>query len=479
MSEQKLANLPSERLVLGGIYQHGIEAFVDVSQILVPESFTDPKNQNLYQIFRICMERGSSVDPHSIYSAACDIGLSKEMESKENVEYLNVIKTTKVNLDNVISHAKIVRRLQFGRELQDTIRESYKSTLNITGTETLSEIQSLAESPIQLLSLKYKKGDESRPELLGAGLEEYVQHLKDNPNTLKGISTGFGCYDRMIGGGLNRQCVDVFAARKKEGKSILADNMAYNICTKNIPTLMLDTEMKKEEHYDRLLAKLAQININDISQATFVNDDKKIIKVDEAVAKLNNLPYTYAKVAGKKFADILSLIRRWLLQDVGYDSSGRLNDCVVIYDYFKMNNTDDMNDLTEWQSLGFQMSALKDFTADYDFPVLTFVQSNRDGINTEDSSIVARSDAIMDTATSLTIYKTKTVEEIANDGGIRCGNKKFVPVMYRHGPGLDNDYVNVMFQGEYGNIYELGTRNNMISSGTFHTTIDEEENKFE
>ena len=86
MSEQKLANLPSERLVLGGIYQHGIEAFVDVSQILVPESFTDPKNQNLYQIFRICMERGSSVDPHSIYSAACDIGLSKEMESKENVE---------------------------------------------------------------------------------------------------------------------------------------------------------------------------------------------------------------------------------------------------------------------------------------------------------------------------------------------------------------------------------------------------------
>ena len=39
----------------------------------------------------------------------------------------------------------------------------------------------------------------------------------------------------------------------------------------------------------------------------------------------------------KNFEDVLSSTRRWLNKEVGYDKdSGKLNDCVLIYDYLKL-----------------------------------------------------------------------------------------------------------------------------------------------
>lgn len=477
----ELNNIPSERLIIGGILQHGLEAFVEASSLLDTESFSDAKHQQIYEVLKLTMQTVEVVDMPSFFSAAKNLGLAKQFE--DGHEYLNSLKAQKVELENVRKHAAIVRRLQFARELQETMREGFKKLSNVTGNETLNDIQAIGESPLQDLCLRYQKGDESAPELIGDGLREYVQNLIDNPDTMKGISTGYTILDMMLGGGCNRQCVDVIAARKKEGKSIICDNVAHFVCQQDIPVLVLDTEMKKSEHYDRLLAKIARISINEISQARFTKDPTLVNKIWAATEELERLPYTYKKVAGKRFTEILSIIRRWLLQTVKYDSSGRLNDCLVIYDYFKINDSSEINaQMQSYQLLGFQMSQLKDFASEYDFPVLTFVQSNRSGITIEDSSIVAHSDSIMDTATSLTLFKSKTPEEIANDGGIRNGNKKFVGCMYRHGPGLENDYVNLRFEGEYGTLTELGTRNNMLepsNSGQFETTIDEEDNTFD
>lgn len=470
-----LSNLPSERLVLGGLFQHGIEAFTDVNSIVEERTFSNPRNQQVYLCLKTCFEDVSQVDIPSFYSAAAKLGLDKSMSDPKYIEYIDSVRNTNVNINNVYTHAKIIRRLQYGRELQACLKDAHTRVESITGEETLSEIQSLAEAPIQTLSLQYQNKSENRPEAIGSDIREAIQNLKENPNTLRGISTGFPVYDMMLGGGLRRQCVDVIAARKKEGKSILGMNIAYNVASRGIPVLILDTEMNKEEQQHRLLSKLAKVNINEISQAIFVGDESKEKRVDEAGDLIADLNITYCKCNGRKFGDILAEIRRWLLQTVKYDSSGRLNDCLVVYDYFKITNVAEIGgDMKEYQLLGYQMSALKDFCSEYDFPLLTFVQTNRDGVSTEDSTIVARSDAIMDTATSLTIYKTKTQEEIAEDGGIRNGNKKLVGILYRHGPGLDNDYVNLLFNGEFSTITELGTRNNMAKK-QFETKIEKSE----
>ena len=87
---------------------------------------------------------------------------------------------------------------------------------------------------------------------------------------MMGISTGFPRFDKAIGGGLRRGNVDVIAARAKAGKSLFADSVALHVAGKlDIPVLMLDTEMSKEDHIHRLLGNITDIPINDISTGKF------------------------------------------------------------------------------------------------------------------------------------------------------------------------------------------------------------------
>jgi len=61
--------------------------------------------------------------------------------------------------------------------------------------------------------------------------------------------------------------------------------------------------------------------------------------------------------------------------------------------------------------------------------------------------------------TSFSIFKNKRDEEIAEDGD-EYGNKKLVPIVARHGPGLsDRDYISMAMKGETAKIVEKSTRN--------------------
>ena len=39
---------------------------------------------------------------------------------------------------------------------------------------------------------------------------------------------------------------------------------------------------------------------------------------------------------GAPFENILNVIKRWVLQEVGTDENGRTNECLVVYDYLKL-----------------------------------------------------------------------------------------------------------------------------------------------
>ena len=55
---------------------------------------------------------------------------------------------------------------------------------------------------------------------------------------------------------------------------------------------------------------------------------------------------------------------------------------------------------------------------------------------------------------NFTIYKHKSDEEIASDGP-ENGNRKLVPIIARHGEGLQpSDYINITMRGQFGQIIE-------------------------
>jgi replicative DNA helicase len=258
---------------------------------------------------------------------------------------------------------------------------------------------------------------------------------------------------------------DNFVVTHNTGKSMLSVNIGLHISKElGIPVLYLDTEMSKEDHWSRMLSNLCQtkVTINDLEAGKYASNKLYKQSVRQAADILKKLPLDYLNVSGKPFEEIISIMRRWVTKNVGFDETGKRKDCVIIFDYMKMMSGEGLNDsLKEYQVLGFMMTALHNFAVRYDMPIVSFIQLNRDGIDKESTDVIAGSDRVLWLVTNFTVYKAKTAEEIA-DTGPQHGNRKLVPISARHGEGLEpGDYINVMFTGQFGRITEGETKLNL------------------
>lgn len=483
MKERSKHSVASEGAVLAGILQYGSDAFVDVSDIVNISTFTQEENQIVFACASKVLENSSVVDLPSVLSAAESLGLSSAYSERVPKDYIKNLLGFSIELENVRNHAVKLSKLDLTRDLIRAAKQVISNASEVTGDESIDHLLRMGESPFFELSSSLNNSVENKPTVLGSDVDEYVQYLADNQCDMLGISSGYKRFDQAIGGGFRRKCVDLIAARPKTGKSMLADNVGFHIAANlNIPVLILDTEMSKEDHINRLLARFSSISINDIATGSFADSSAGKEKIDQASAKFKEAPLHYISIAGRPFEETLSIMRRWIVQHVGTDENGRTNDCMIIYDYLKLMHSAQINDnMQEYQVLGFQITELHNFTVKYDVPCLSFVQLNRDGITKESTDVVSGSDRLVWLCSSFSIFKTKSDEEIAEDGGA-SGNRKLIPLVARHGGGLndDYDYINMNMRGEIATIDEGMTKSELLNATSqeqdgFNNTVEKQD----
>jgi hypothetical protein len=104
---------------------------------------------------------------------------------------------------------------------------------------------------------------------------------------------------------------------------------------------------------------------------------------------------------------------------------------------------------------------------------------NRDGITKESTDAVSGSDRLIWLCTSFSIFKIKSPEELAEDGP-NAGNRKLVPIVSRHGPGMeDGNYINMKMFGELSSLKELRTRDEFKVSNNNDGAIEGSDLPFE
>ena len=455
-----LSDPAAERAVLSGIIQYGNESYLDVVDIIQEATFSVDSNTIIYKCLKRLFEiqEIKTVDIASIYSVAQELNLYHILSKNDETIHLKSIIDFPVNKDNVRKFAAKIRKLEIARLLHKQLELAQDKLLDVSGSESINQILSLAEDTVFDFTSLLNDG-EHNPCLVGENATSYIQDLENNPVDQIGIATGFPVYDEAIGGGLRRGTINVIAARPKTGKTLLVDNMGWNIANKNIPVLNLDTEMTREDHINRLLGMISENDLRDIETGKFAQSPAKKEKLYNATKQLENAPIYYKSIAGKAFDEQLGIMRRWVTKVVGLNNDGSAKDCVIFYDYLKLMDTQGMSqDLKEYQLLGFMMTSLHNFAVKYKIPVVAFIQLNRDGINKESTDTASGSDRIVWLCSNFTIFKRKTDEEMAEDGP-QNGNRKLVPLISRHGGGLDeNDYINCHMKGWCAKITEGKTR---------------------
>lgn len=455
-----LKDVSAERAVLGGICTYGSDAYFDIADIISERTFTDETNATIFRCLKLLLDADSDVkvDIPLIYSAANTLEMGYIFKKAEETKHLQSIMKMPVLLPNVRKFAATIRKLEIARLLYDQLEGAQDKLLEVKGHENVTEIIGLAENTIFDFTSLLNTTQDEEPSLLVDGLTAHIEYLMNNPVAQIGISSGYPIYDTAIGGGFRRGSVSMIGARTKAGKSILAMNVGTHVSrVLKIPVLYLDTEMVKDEQQIRFTARITETPIDDLETGKCGKDmfsRKRILNSLKQVEELK-IPLSYKNVSGQSFEDILSIMRRWVMKVVGVNDDGKAKDCLIIYDYMKLMSADGLgHDMKEYQLLGFMMTSLHNFSVRYSLPVLSFIQLNRDGINKESTDAAAGSDRIMWLCSNFAIYKFKTDDDIAKDG-LESGNRKLVPIISRHGPGLDNgDYINMVMTGKFAKIVE-------------------------
>jgi replicative DNA helicase len=381
----------SERAVLAGIAQYGVDGYFEISDIIEPAVFTETKNQMIFNCFVYLFANDyKQIDAASIFSAANSIGVEEALKNKNDQEFIRSLFNFPINLENLRQLATKITKLYFARKAQAKHKVAHDKLNEINGDESIDSIISISEEPYVELMKELNTSEEDGD--IGSNVDDYLDNKINNPVENIGIPTPFPIFNRVIGDGL-RTGVHLIASRFKNGKSTFGKevgiHVSYNL---DFPVLYIDTEMQKEEQLDRILSSLSGIELRNVEKGKFTHSE--LIKIKETAQLVKNLKFKHVRVSGKTFKETLAIMKRWLNHKVGYNDEGKLNPHLIIYDYFKLVDTGDLKNMQEYQAMGFQIAALHDFCAENQTPILAFVQTNRDGLTKDTSDVIAQSDRL-------------------------------------------------------------------------------------
>jgi len=474
----------SEESVLSFVLQNGSGAASVLGFQIEASDFTSSLRQSVYKCcLDLCEESDvDSVLTNSILSRAKYLGIDKIVCTEGSIEYIDNLRSSPVSEGEMESIIRKVKFWSISRSLKDRLSSSIKYIDSLTGNEGALDVISNTEESVFGFLPDLIKGEDIVN--LGDCALEHIEYIAQNPMTQAGLPTGYMRYDQAIGGGYRRGTVNVIGARPKVGKSTFCLNLAKNVASNNIPVLYLDTEMKKETQASKLVSLVSKVSLNSIETGEFATKENLSAAVSNSLKDISLLPISHVSASGKKPAELLSVVRRWLSSTVGKDKNGHTNDCLIILDYLKTMDMGDLGNNQEYQYLGDFITKMHNFAIKYDVPILSTVQLNRDGINREDGGVVSGSDRILWLCSSLAFLKKKTDEDVAAGDSKANGDRKMIVIDTRYGCGMDAscEYVNMlcnldrceMVEGKYN--YEiLDSANSLTGDGSY----DDDSESFE
>ncbi len=452
--DEVLFDPEAEKYVISVLFKNGKDGLIEVDEILKPSNFVDSFYRSCYIGLAYLINEYPDVklESSSLIQVLKEKRLVHEF-STEDTKLLRAITNMPVEVSNVRRMAVKLIKLSIARQLRENLQRGSEKINEVEGTESIGHILDIAESCV--FDHSYSEQSDNRITSIDEGLDDFVNRVLSNKVDQIGYPIGLPEFEKVIGGGVRPGSVVVIGARPKTGKTFLVDHICLSAALKDVHVLNIDTEMMKEDHQTRLLAKVGDLKIDDIETGHV--DPKKL---RAAAEKLKKIPYSYRSIGGEENNDITSIMRKWLVKNVGLNSEGKAKKpCIVVYDYLKLTDSSQItNNTAEYQVIGFVMTKIHDFAKRYGVGMVVLVQLNRSGIDVEDSSTASQSDRIIWLCTSFSIFKWKDREDLVLEMRKPEESRfthKLINLLGRYGPGnLPGDFINVSTNYAKGSLIE-------------------------
>ena len=290
---------------------------------------------------------------------------------------------------------------------------------------------------------------------------EYEKIIKDLGTENEVLPLGWDFIDNKIGGGLakNGRALYLFLGPTNVGKSIFLGNVASNMASKGLTTVLISLEMPEMMYAKRISSHISKIPIKDIQQqiGSLENYFKEVSEARKRKLIIKEFPPKAITVAGVK-AYLESLVKAGIKPDV------------LVIDYLgllKASSGD--NSYEQGKAAAEELKALSYF---FNMPIVSAIQTNREGMETPSLDTVSESLGVAFTADVVwAIYQEEGDQEL--------GIIKLSGIKNRVGPkfgatAMRIDYNTLSLSEEKGYIGLAGNK-----SGSGMDEIMSLENKLE
>lgn len=349
-----------EKAVLGALMIDK-DAYLEVCDLLRPESFYEPRNQTIYDaIMRLSMEE-SPVDVLTVTDKLEKMGGLEEVGGPTYIADLSSRVATSANIEY---HASIVAEKYLARQMIHYVGMVGKKVFD--ETYDIKDVVQDAESTLFELSQKNMKKNYSVLSPIVDKAMDLVKIAHSNKGGITGISTGYFKLDDMTCGWQNSDLV-IIAGRPAMGKTAFALSLAKNIAAdQKIPMAFFSLEMSDVQLANRLMSNACKVDGKKLLSGQL--DSSDWLRLDKNLDRLKDAPLYIDDTEGLSVMELRTKARR-LVREHGIK--------LIMIDYLQLMTASGMRYNSRQEEVSLISRSLKGLAKELNVPVLALSQLNR------------------------------------------------------------------------------------------------------
>lgn len=349
-----------EKAVLGALMIDK-DAYLEVCDLLRPESFYEPRNQMVYEaIMKLSIEES----PVDVLTVTDKLGKMGKLEEVGGPGYIADLSSRVASSANIEYHANVVAEKYLSRQMIHYVGEVGKKTFD--ETYPIKDVVNDAQAKLFELSQKNMRKDYS---VLAPILERAVKSVQDahsNTGGVTGIPTGFYKLDDITCGWQKSDLV-IIAGRPAMGKTAFALSLAKNIAAdQKIPMAFFSLEMSSEQLANRLMANAFEIDGKKLMSGQLDREDWN--RLDKGMNNLVDAPLYIDDTEGLSVMELRTKARRLVNEH---------HVQLIMVDYLQLMTASGMRYNSRQEEVSLISRSLKGLAKELDIPVLALSQLNR------------------------------------------------------------------------------------------------------
>ena len=356
-----------EEVVLGACMLEK-DAYMNVCDLLVPDSFYDPVNKKIFQAITTLGLNQKPIDMMTVTEQLRRDGTLDEVGGAVHIAELTARVYSSANLE---FHAGIIAQKYLARRLI-----SFAANVETKAYDESNDIEELlqeTESKLFDISQNQLKREVTQIDPVINLAIEQIQSAANNESGLSGLQTGYRELDKITSGWQNSDLI-IIAARPAMGKTAFVLSMAKNMAVDyNVPLAIFTLEMSNVQLIKRLISNVASLEGEKIKSGRLSQDEED--RLNTRIRTVYGAPLYLDETPGLSISELRTKARR-LVREKGVR--------MIMIDYLQLMNATGLKLGSREQEVSTISRSLKALAKELDIPIIALSQLNRSTESRED-----------------------------------------------------------------------------------------------